>query len=197
MKRISLLICTAFLICAPFSAQESDVQEAPSPKNIDTYVYKINQIGDQFIHLGINVNIPIQPDTDQLKVGGSGSLGYQRFVLNNLCVGGNVAFSYDKTIGSNVFYYVPVMGNVTYQFTRGKLEFPISLNIGGAFENYSDRFYFGLVVKPEIGAYWRYSADWSFGLHSGVYILPQWYEDTSDNYTGIITDIGVSVRYHF
>lgn len=200
MKRISLLICAYLLLCAPFFAQESNEQENlqnSSTLNNDNYVYKINQIGDQFIQLGLTGNIPIKPALSQLLFGGSGSLGYQRFVLDNLSIGGNIKFAYNPTIGANVLYYVPIMANASYHFTNGKFEFPISLNIGGAFENYNDRSYFGIVVKPEASAYFRFSSDWSFGINSGVYIIPQWYDDTSDNYTGIITDIGLSVRYHF
>ncbi|HZK20434.1 MAG TPA: hypothetical protein VFC68_06905 [Treponemataceae bacterium] len=197
MKRIFLFLCTALLLCTPFFAQDIDGPDTTTQGIDDTYVYKINQIGDQFIELGITIDVPIRPSASQLKTGGAGTIGYQRFIADSLAIGGNVSFAYSKTIGRNIFYFVPMMAKISYQFSTGKFEFPISLNIGGSFENYIGRSYFGLTIKPEIGAYWRYSSDWSFGLHSGVYIMPQWYKDSSDNYTGIITDIGLSVRYHF
>ena len=46
----------------------------------EEFVYKMNQKGDQFIKIGLMVDIPLRPATKQLKVGGSGTLGYMRFL---------------------------------------------------------------------------------------------------------------------
>ncbi|OJF77012.1 MAG: hypothetical protein BKP49_03910 [Treponema sp. CETP13] len=202
MKRISLFLCTFFLICTSLFAAEANnsettTQDNPEEKIESDYVYQMNQAGDQFIQLGINVNIPYAPSLDYLNVGGSGLLNYERYLTDSFSVGGTVAFGYDTTVGENVLYFVPIMGNVSYLFSVNKFEIPVTLNIGGAFENYIDRIYFGLAVEPEVGFYYRYSSDWSFGGHAGVFILPQWYSDSSDNYTGIIPNLGLSVRYHF
>ncbi len=195
MKRI-LIIFAVFCIFFSFPLVAQEAQESSEEEYTEEFVYEVNQQGDQYISMKLNVSIPYKP-FGNLFVGGSGSLGYHHFILDDLTIGGNVSFKYNSTIGSNVFYVVPLMFTASYQFDIGQWEVPVSLEIGGAFQNYIDRMYFGLAIRPEIAGYYRFSRDWSFGLHTGVYILPQWYSNPEYNYTGIIQDIGLSVRYHF
>ncbi|MFI3258442.1 MAG: hypothetical protein R3Y36_09115 [Spirochaetales bacterium] len=194
MKYAKAIALLCLFVVSSLHAQETETPVIQTEQ--ETITYKMNQKGDQFIALKLDVNIPYRP-FENLKVGGSGSLGYHHFLTSEFTIGGNVSFAYTTTIGSNVFYFVPFMFTASYQFTAGKFEIPISLEIGGALQNYLDRTYFGLAVRPEIAAYYRYSPDWSFGIQTGVYILPQWYSNSEYNYTGIIQDVGLSVRYHF
>lgn len=198
MKRFFMLISMLAISVFWGFAQENDQtkQDTQKPAIADTMVYKTNQAGDQYIVLKLNLDIPYRP-LKKLKLGGAGSLGYQRFLTDSLNVGGDISFAYSKTIGNNVFYFVPFIARIGWQFTAGKFEFPLSFGIGGALQNYIDRTYFGLVIRPEFATYYRYNADWSFGLHTGLYIMPQWYKNKAYNYTGIIHDIGLTVRYHF
>ena len=177
------------------SAQSTQTEEDSADIQSDV-VYKMNQPGDQFIILKLNVDIPYVP-FGKLLVGGSGTLGYQRFIVSGLTLGGDVSFGYSQTLGKNVFYFVPILFRAGWQFSAGKFEFPLSIGIGGAFENYLNRGYFGLALHPDAAAFFRYDSSWSFGLHAGLYILPQWYKNTAYNRTGIIQDIGLTVRYHF
>lgn len=180
---------------------DENLQEDEATSSNDSYVedeefiYKMNQKGDQFIKIGLMVNIPLNPPTSQLKLGGAGTLGYMRFLNNNLAIGGDASFSYMTTVGKNVFTCIPLMAKVMYQFTAQKFEFPISFGIGGAFQNYIGESYFGLIIKPEVGAFFRYSPDWSFGINVGWNLMPQWTKDSS--YFGVIMDAGLTARYHF
>ncbi|AEE16067.1 TP0733 family outer membrane beta-barrel protein [Treponema brennaborense] len=195
MKHVCLLICTLMLTSGFLCAQEQAVPETPQKE--DTFVYKMNQKGDQFIKIGLMLNVPFKPAIQQLHLGGSGTLGYMRFINSSFAVGGDASFAYMTTVGENIFTFIPLMLKVMYQPAFHKFEFPISFGIGGAFENYINDMYFGLVVKPEIGAFFRYSPSWSFGLNAGLYIMPQWCKDASKNYTGIIMDVALTARYHF
>ncbi|MBR5866701.1 MAG: hypothetical protein IKZ04_02210 [Spirochaetaceae bacterium] len=195
MKRIAMFICVVLLASTFVFAQEQD--SIVTEEIEDSVTYKMNQKGDQFIKIGIMANIPFSPKMPQLKVGGSGTLGYLRFLNSNIAVGGDANFAYMVTIGDNIFTYIPVLAKFMYQFSAYKFEFPVSLGIGGAFQNYSTDTYFGLAVKPEVGAFFRYSPNWSFGLNSGLYILPQWCKDSSKNRTGYIMDVALVARYHF
>jgi hypothetical protein len=112
-------------------------------------------------------------------------------------LGGDLSFGYNVTIGSNVFTFVPILFKASYQPVFKKFEFPLSLGVGVSFENYLTRTYFGPVFKPEIGAYWRIVPEWSFGIHYGMYFMPQWYSDSKYTYLGIIQDLGISGRFHF
>ena len=78
----------------------------------EEFIYKMNQKGDQFIKIGLMVNIPLKPPASQLKVGGSGTLGYMRFLNSNLAVGGDASFAYMTTVGENVFTCIPLMAKV-------------------------------------------------------------------------------------
>lgn len=160
------------------------------------YVYKANQQGDQFVKLDLALNIPARPK--QLKMGGSGTLGYSRFITDNILIGGNASFAYTTTIADNVFYFVPIMVNGTYQFTVNKFEIPLTLGLGCVIQNYAgNQQNFGMVVKPEAGCFYRFSPDWSFGLQTGLYVMPQWFKESEHNYCGLIADVALSVRYHF
>ena len=184
MKRL-ILFMLCFTLCFSAFAQEID----------SDYVFRASQAGDQYAKMNLSLNIPNLPE--QLKIGGSGSLAYQYFLTDNFNLGGEVGFNYTTTIGDHVFYYIPIFLKAGYQFNVGKFEIPFALGIGGAIQNYIDRSYFGFAVKPEIGIFYRTSSDWSFGFCGGVYVLPQWYKESKYNYTGIITDLSLSVRYHF
>ncbi len=192
MKHIFMIFVLLFFVF-PYSLVAQEAEEPEVEKEI---VYEMNQSGDQYIALKLNLDIPYRPFKN-LKLGGSGSLGYHHFLTNELTLGGNVSFAYTTTIGENVFYFVPIMFTTTYQFEIGKWEIPVLLEIGGAFQNYLDRMYFGLAIRPEVAGYYRFNPDWSFGIHTGLYVLPQWYKNTEYNYTGLIHDVGLSVRYHF
>jgi hypothetical protein len=161
------------------------------------YVVRMNQKGDQYIMFMLGLAIPVHPTPDKLIVGGEGILGYMHFLTSTLAVGGTLDFGYHATVGKNVFYYVPISVRVTYQPTFRRFEFPLSLSIGGAFENYLERTYFGFFVKPEAAVYFRLNAAWSFGGGVGLMIMPQWYKETANNYVGIVTDVILSARYHF
>lgn len=161
----------------------------------EEFVYKMNQKGDQFIKIGLMVDIPLRPAIPQLKVGGSGTLGYMHFLTGSLAVGGDASFAYMPTIGENTLTCIPLMARVMYQFSFHKFEVPIMLGIGGAFESYVGDMYFGLIIKPEIGFFYRHSPSWSVGLTAGWNLMPQWTKNSS--YFGVIMDAGISVRYHF
>lgn len=197
MKRITALICAILSAAILLSAQEQDDAPPVQPEEEQAVSYKMNQKGDQFIKIGLMANIPFSPKIPQLNVGGSGTLGYMRFLNGNIAVGGDATFAYMTTIGDNILTYIPLMAKVMYQFSVHKFEFPVSLGIGGAFQNYSADTYFGLAIKPEAGVFYRHSPGWSFGLGAGLYILPQWCKDSSKNRTGIIMDIALTARYHF
>lgn len=193
MKRIAMLF---FLIV--FTGGIFFAQEQTEPVTDDSpFVYRMNQKGDQFIKIGLMVNVPFKPGIPQLKVGGSGTLGYARFMNSYLAVGGDASFAYMTTIGENIFTFIPLMAKIMYQPTLNKFEFPLAFGIGGAFQNYGGSTYFGLVIKPEVGVFYRYSADWSFGANAGLYVMPQWCKNPEYNRTGLVMDIALTARYHF
>ncbi|MDR3283776.1 MAG: hypothetical protein LBS97_01190 [Treponema sp.] len=161
------------------------------------YVFRANQRGDQFLRISLLVDLPALPAMNKLFVGGEILGGYMRFLSSSIAIGGDISFGFNGTVGSNSLILVPMVFKFMYQPVAGKFEFPFILGVGGIFETYLDRTYFGPVFKPEAGVFFRITADWSIGLTGGCLIMPQWYKDTSYNYTGIIPDVGLAARYHF
>ena len=197
MKRNIIFIAFLFAIFSVSLFAQDAIKENPVIEVEDTEpTYKMNQAGEQYLGVKLDLNIPYRPLT-KLKLGGSGSLGYHYYIFDNVTIGGNISFAYSTTIGNNVFYFVPFMFSVGYDFSVGNLEIPLNLEIGAAMQNYKDRTYFGLAVRPEVGFFYRYNHDWSIGVQTGLYILPQWYKNSEYNYTGLIHDVGLSARYHF
>lgn len=196
MKRF-LSICLLGFFCfgLAFAQTESEVQ--PETEDDYEYVYKTNQGGDSFIKMGLSVNLPLNPPATKLKVGGAGTLGFYRFLNSWFALGGDFSFVYSETVGSNVYYFIPLMFRTVFQLTLDKFEIPLMVGIGGSFQNYVDRMYFGLTINPEIGCFYRFRPDWSIGGMVGAYLLPQWFEETKYNFFGVITTFSVSFRYHF
>lgn len=159
------------------------------------FQYKPNQPGDQFVRLNLALELPVKPA--QLHLGGTGTLSYGIFLTDSFNLSAKLSFAYTTTIGDNFFYFIPFTLCAQYQILIKNFELPFSVEVGGAVQSYIDRLYFGLVAKPEVGLFYRVSPDWSIGGYAGAYIMPQWYSDDTFNYTGIIADIGLSVRYHF
>lgn len=220
MKRITALVAMFCLFITAITAQTLDLSDLDfehldepgdsytifeTEETVETvtsetaenpdFIYKPNQQGDQFVRLNVALEIPFRPK--QLKIGGTGTLSYGIFLTENFNLSAKASFAYTTTLGSNIFYFIPVTVCAQYQMLFRNFEIPVSFEIGGAIESYIDRLYFGLVLKPEAGLFYRVSPDWSIGIYGGLYVLPQWYSDSKYNYTGVISDIGLSVRYHF
>lgn len=192
MKRfistILLLLITSAAVFAQYD--EGDVYE-------DDYVYEQNGAGDQFIKINLNVQIPLNFN-GQLHTGGAIELGYYRFLNSWLAVGGELNASYNVSIGNKVFVMLPILGGVMFQPTYDKFEFPIFANIGMGYETWQNIDYFpSLVFKLSGGAYYRLNEICSFGLNMDYLLVPQFFEDSSQNFAGNFLSFTIGARYHF
>ncbi len=212
MKKFSKVLFAAFFafftIASNIHAQSFQSADISAMDSEDEYTdgdyYEDEEIrltqngaGDQFIALKLMPLIPLNFDK-QLSVGGALSLGYHRFLTQFIAVGADVMFAYNTTIGSNLFTVIPLTVGITFQPYIWRFEFPITLNVGAALENYLQYNYFpGLILKGEAGCFYRMNENWSFGLECQLMYLPQWYSDSSKNdyYLGITATVGA--RYHF
>ncbi len=215
MKR--LIFCLAlFTAClatvfAQTGPSESDNPEqtpsgpAQSPDDVyGDYVYEPIRKGDQFIRVALGFEFPlfnvgpegIISDT-KLSTGGMGVLGYSRFINSRVSLGGELGFAFNSTLGDNMFLILPITFKTTYEFVYKDFRFPCSLSLGGVLHSYRSRNFFGPIVKPEIGAYYQYSPEWSFGLATAWNVLPQWYDESSNNRVGNNLDLAIGLRYHF
>ncbi|MCR4790355.1 MAG: hypothetical protein K5839_04685 [Treponemataceae bacterium] len=196
MKKLAAVLCILLTSCALIFAQTENENPNNTPEiNTDeNYQFKMNQSGDWFLKLNINAGVPILPQ--QLKFGMDLNFGAYYFLTTWFAVGGNISFNYNPTLGQKVFYSIPILAEAVFQLELGRFEIPLFLGIGGSFEHHSSNFLFGLIMKPELGVYYRINTEWSVGASFAASILPQWYSNPEYNYWGYILNPGISARYH-
>lgn len=212
MKRItkillaSLLIGCVFTPINLFADDPAKKEEAEADEYFDDYIEKEadengiihNGPGDQFILIQAMALFPLNFE-NQMTVGGAISVGYHRYLLSWLALGGDVLFGYHPTIGSNLMTIIPITVGITFVPTIWKFEFPIKTSIGMAMENYLGYNYFpGLIVKQEAGMFFRMNESWSFGINCQFMYMPQWYakEPEKNDYL-ISVSANLGARYHF
>ncbi len=195
MKKILSLCCILLIFGTFISAQESNDQETDTD---DNFVYKMNGAGDQMINISLMGEFPLNFG-DKLYTGGAAEIGYYRFLSSWFAFGSTIMFGYNPTIGSNIFTYIPVTLDFIFQPTLWKLEFPITLGVGGAYESYLGYNYFpGLILRPKVGIYYRVNDSWSAGIQCSYIYMPQWYINNSKyNDAGHFITAQIGARYHF
>jgi hypothetical protein len=130
-------------------------------------------------------------------VGGAGCLSYNYFFTNNIFLGGEINGSFIPTMGNNMYYGILLGARTGYQFYIWRLEFPLNITLGMAWHQYLNFKNYSFYIKGGGAAYFRYNAEWSFGIHSNWYWIPQRTNDPSKNVYGNMVDLLLSVRYHF
>jgi hypothetical protein len=129
-------------------------------------------------------------------VGGTLSLSYTQFLNSHLFLGGELQGMFTPTEGKNILYIVPMGVRVGYQFVLGRFEIPLAFMIGFAPEKYLEKNYGGLFMKPSASLFWRFNPNWSFGLNTAWWLVPQWPKN-GPNVLGNFVELSLSARYHF
>ncbi|MCQ2240298.1 TP0733 family outer membrane beta-barrel protein [Treponema sp.] len=171
--------------------------------------YGMHLPGDQYIRLSLGTSYPLNfPDASsvisgdsQLKIGGQGSIGYHSFITSKIALGVDLGFGFNITIGSHSFNTVPILITGTYEPTMDRFSFPVSMGIGAAWESYNGKNYFpGLVLKPQAGAHFRLSENWTIGLETSYMFLPQFnsiHHSGEENKYGHFWTVDFCARYMF
>lgn len=191
MKKLFSIIAVICL-CSAFIFADEDDEEYD-----DGYVYEQNGAGDQFLTVNVSANFPLNFD-NQVYPGFSVAAGYYKFIDKNLAVGGDAIVGYNVTIGEKILITIPVTFGVIYQPYINQFEFPLGLNIGFASSSCQGMTYFpALAMKASAGAFYRLMENWSFGVSTNLYWIPQWFTESSQNDNGLFLSAGLSARYHF
>ena len=213
MKRLLALFCALFMISSFAFADDDDAdiyddidQGEESGEDIEFRTSNnLNEPGDQYIKIGLMVTFPLNFGGDfpmykdgKLATGGAGMIGYHRFITSWWAAGLNIYFGYHPTLGENIFTYIPFVLDTTFQPAYKSFEFPITLGVGAAMENYLSRTYFpGLILRGAAGVFYRVTPSWSFGIEGDYMYMPQWYSDSSKNDYGLFGSVLLTARYHF
>jgi hypothetical protein len=158
--------------------------------------------GDQVFTLNLGLVFPLMfIDQDRGKLanniglGGMGLLGWNYFLGPHLFIGAELSGMFASTVAENHFFMVPFGIRGGYQFILGRFEFPLSLLLGAAAQVRLQDSYMGFFAKPTLGIYFRWNPEWSFGVLTEFWWVPQ-FTSTADVH-GFFMDAVIGVRYHF
>ena len=208
MKRLIISMFLTLATLAAIGAQSekpADTPETkPGSKPESSFQYEPIREGDQFIKVTLGPTFPLfilgpggmNTDTN-MDIGASGALTYARFINSHVSLGGELAFAFNSTLAKNLFFYLPIVFTGSYEFVFNRIHVPLTLAGGFAFQTYNSASYFGPILRPEVGAWFQYSPEWSFGVEGAWNVIPQTYSDSSNNRTGSILDAALGFRYHF
>ena len=206
-KAWSLLFILFLLIPAltMFAQEEPPYEEGPGAPPIDSdwgeYNLSLYNRGDKTFTITLGVLIPtvfsgVEKEGHGIKVGGTGTLAFSYFLTPSFFVGGELSGMFAATRGKNMLFIVPFGARIGYQFIFRRFEFPLSLMIGAAPQKFLEKGYFGMILKPSASVFWRFNPDWSFGLNTVWWFLPQWPKN-KNNSIGNFLEVTLSARYHF
>jgi hypothetical protein len=195
----------------PLSAQEEgepgtgEDEEIPIESEWDVYMPDTYTRGDQTFIISLGLDFPtVFFNRGRLinhnftpPLGGTGSLAYNYFFGPHFFVGGEIGGMFNYTLSESTVFIIPIGIRAGYQFVVKRFEFPLTAAIGIAPQRYLSEGYFGMFLKGGASVFFRFNPDWSFGLNSNWFWLPQWTSEPSKNVDGNMVDLTLSVRYHF
>lgn len=208
MRRTLSLLLPLFLIfsgtglVAQTSAPDEENPDSPPIESgWDDYQVTMYSMGDKNFTITLGVIIPtffsgIDDQGSGLKTGGTGTLAFNYFLSPNIFLGGELSGMFSGTRGKNMLYIIPFGFRVGYQFIFRRFEFPVSLMIGAAPQKYIAESYFGLILKPGASVFWRFNPDWTFGLNTNWWFVPQWPKN-GQKANGNFLEVSLSARYNF
>ena len=183
-------------------AEEGQEEEIAAPRKIEYH-----SLGDQVfgIYAGFFIPLFFQNPNDgsvnstNLSLGGNGSLYYGAYLNNNFQVGMEIGAMFSSSPNDNNFYMIPITVRATYefQFLNNLISVPVYIGAGVNMTSYLENFNVEMILKPGFGAFWNYSSNWSFGLNTTYWWVPQLYSEPEYNRFGNFMDVSLSAVYHF
>jgi hypothetical protein len=219
IKRGFALFIIVFLLGSVFSVSaqdesdnEGDGDEIPVEPDWVLAPQSLYALGDKTFVISLGALFPVLFLNEQFQayetgypvgnvnIGATGSLGFNYFLSSNIFVGAELQGMFASTLAQNMYYLVPIGLRGGYQFILSRFEFPVSLFVGMILHSYNNSVgYLGLILKPEASAYWRFNSEWSFGVNTAWWWVPQWPAVGGASHTryGNFLEVSLSARYHF
>ncbi len=165
-------------------------------------------LGDQMLSINLGLMIPLfyhlrdgGTTSANMSLGGLGSLEWGSFLNNNVSLGIELGGSFAFDVNGNALFKVPITGKISYFFRSYPFEFPVFLGAGLNISRYKDYTKFDPILKPGASFYWSYNPEWSFGVNTVYWWIPQIYrgsEPPSDHTAfGNFLEVSLSALYHF
>lgn len=170
----------------------------------------IYSLGDQIFSINAGTILPLfifGSDIEtvggfsKLTVGASGSLRWGAFINNEMTLGVDLGGMFAFTKLERVLIMLPVSGMYTYAIRFYPFEVILQAGLGVNFTKMEDDLYIGPILKPGASFYWNYSGEWSFGLQTEYWFVPEIYFGTNvpveHTAFGNFLGITLTVLYHF
>ncbi len=200
MKTKLILIAIILLLITVFiSAQDTTEQFLePYSKGSQTFTINAGLLIPLFMVFP-NQSPAYVPFEKQLSLGGSGSLEWAAFLNNRWSLGVGIAGTFSSTPQKNTFSFVPITANITYNFLFNAFELPLFAGAGIAVNKVDNQVYFGSIAKIGAGFFWNMDAQWSFGIRTQYWVVPEIYFGSQSDKTayGNFLDINLSAKFHF
>jgi len=203
MRKAGAFLLLLLIGLSPLFAQDNDDPEVEP--DWDNYVTDQYASGDKTITISLGTVFPavflnngkVIDHNFTPPVGGVGLLSFCYFLTPNIFVGGELSGFFLLTIAGNAYFSPQIGARAGFQFSIKKFEFPIIFSLGMVWHNYLNMANYGLYLMGSLGAYYRVTTHWSFGLATNWQWLPQHTSDKSKNVDGNVIDVLLSARYHF
>jgi hypothetical protein len=201
-----VLVFALALTGAALWAQDggSDGDGSPIQSEWNGGNFSLYSVGDKTFAISVGALFSLgvtdanyNPLANKINTGGTLSLSYAYFLKPNLFVGGELQGSFQSTLAEHFVFIIPMSARVGWQFLYKRFEFPVSVSLGGAPQSYNGHNLFSMFMKVQGSAYFRFNSEWSFGLNTSVWWVPQWTSDNSKDAYGHFLDITASARFHF
>lgn len=188
----------------PGTEEELPEEGVPIESDWSDYMPSLYSQGDQTFIISLGLIFPIVFLEKEAAIthnlfpaGGTGNLAYNIFLDSHFFMGGEVGIMFDSTLRKNTLFIIPIGFRAGYQFILKRFEFPLTLTLGFAPQRYLELNYFWFFLKPSASAFFRFNPDWSFGINTAWWWVPQWTAEPDKNVDGNFLDITLSARYHF
>ncbi len=137
----------------------------------------------------------------KLSVGASGSLRWGAFLNNETSIGADLGGMFAVTELNRTLIMLPVTGVYSYTLSFYPFELMFHVGLGVNFTKLDNDLYIGPVLKPGASFYWNYNGEWSFGLQTEYWFVPEFYfgdsVPVSHNAFGNFLGITLTTLYHF
>ena len=183
-----------FLLCSLSFGAEESVVALPG-----------HELGDQMFSIRAGILLPlfwqdlggneILPANS--SIGAAGALQWNFYLTGSLRLGIDIGLAFGVDINSNLYNMIPISFRTTYIFSISRFEFPVSLCVGMNILNHLENYDIGLIIRPEAGMFYRYDANFSFGLNIGYWWTLEFPVKDDPATAGNFLDITPALLYHF
>ncbi|TFG84908.1 MAG: hypothetical protein E4H20_01870 [Spirochaetales bacterium] len=175
-----------------------------SPGDLAPVEFKNFEKGDGLFSINLGTSVPlgfwdstasgfVAPNAD---LGFAFSLSYIGLLDAHWAIGGDLGGSFITTLADRRLFIAPIDFRVAYFFNLSPFTIAPSVGFGMAISSLSEYKHVDPLVRLGSSFYWRVNADMSYGFNLFGNIIPQFYEDSTQNMVGFFLEATLSLAYN-